>query len=282
MSTEIIKKEQKEEQRKLAIRQTFNTVADQYGVGGARFFHSAGETIAELAMLKGHEHVLDVASGTGATALPLARKLRFGKVTATDFSERMLGKAQADAKAQSLHNIDFQIQDMTAMTLQEQSFDHAFCSFGLFFVDDMVALLRHIASKVKPGGKVLASGFCGDSFMPMADLLFTRLRDYAIELPVQLSWKRMAEPAQIRELFTAAGINNLEIVRKSLGYFTDANGWWEVVWNAGFRGVVSQVGDRLDTFRREHLAEVQALVGQNGLWLEVDIHFAIGTTDLVT
>ena len=60
---------------------------------------------------------------------------------------------------------------------------------------------------------------------------------------------------------------------------SDVNGWWEVVWNAGFRGLVAQVGDRLEVFRREHLTEVQALVSDNGLRLEVDVNFSIGTTD---
>lgn len=277
MSDTIISKDQQEQQRKAAIRQTFNTVADHYGTGGTRFFHSAGQTMAELAGLQGNEHVLDVASGTGATALPLAQKLSRGKVTATDFSERMLEQAQHHAKIKGLNNLDFQIQDMTAMTFNNKSFDHAFCSFGLFFVEDMTGLLRHIASKVKPGGKVMVSGFCGDSFMPMVQLIFKRLQNYGIELPEQpLSWKRMAEPEQLHALFSQAGLKNVVIVRKSLGYYIDAEGWWEVVWNAGFRGVVAQLGDRLDSFRREHLAEVQELADSNGLWLEVDVNFTSG------
>lgn len=277
MSDTNITKEQQEEQRKSAIRQTFNTVADHYGTGGTRFFHIAGQTMAELSGLQGTEHVLDVASGTGATALPLAQKLIRGKVTATDFSEGMLEQAQRQAKTKGLNNIDFQIQDMTAMTFSAKSFDHAFCSFGLFFVEDMAGLLRHIASKVKPGGKVMVSGFCGDSFMPMVQLAFKRLRDYGIELPEQpLGWQRMAEPEQLHTLFSEAGLHNVDIVRKSLGYYIDAEGWWQVVWNAGFRGVVAQLGDRLDTFRREHLAEVQELADNNGLWLKVDVNFTSG------
>lgn len=277
MSDTIISKEQQEEQRKSAIRQTFNTVAEHYGTGGTRFFHIAGQTMADLSGLQGNEHVLDVASGTGATAIPLAQKLTRGKVTATDFSEGMLEQAQRHAKAKGLNNLDFQIQDMTAMTFNTNSFDHAFCSFGLFFVEDMVGLLRHIASKVKPDGKVMVSGFCGHSFEPMVQLAFKRLQDYGIELPEQpLGWKRMAEPEQLYTLFSEAALKDVTIVRKSLGYYIDAEGWWEVVWNAGFRGVVAQLGDSLDTFRREHLAEVQKLADSNGLWLEVDINFTSG------
>ena len=277
MSDELSINEQQQEKQKSAIRQTFNTVAEQYGEGATRFFYSAGQAIADLAELKGTEHVLDVASGTGATALPLAQKLARGKVTATDFSEGMLDKAKRRAKKIGLENIEFQIQDMTAMTLKERSFDHAFCSFGLFFVEDMVGLLRHITSKVKPGGRVMVSGFCGDSFMPMVQLTLNRLRDYGIELPAQpLSWKRMAEPEQLNSLFSDAGLADVAIVRKSLGYYIDVDGWWEIIWNAGFRGVVSQLGDQLESFRKEHLTEVKKHTDKRGLRLVIDVNFTSG------
>lgn len=61
---------QDEEQRKQFIQKTFNTVAQDYGLGASRFFHLSGEVMAELLGLDGDESVLDVASGTGATALP--------------------------------------------------------------------------------------------------------------------------------------------------------------------------------------------------------------------
>ena len=66
---------QDEEQRKQFTQKTFNTVAKDYGLGASRFFHSSGEVMDELLGLKGDESVLDVASGTGATALHWARKL---------------------------------------------------------------------------------------------------------------------------------------------------------------------------------------------------------------
>lgn len=266
-----------EADRKAAIRQTFDSVAEVYGHGGCRFFHDAGQAMAALHLLNGHEHVLDVASGTGAAAIPLAQKLVDGRVSALDFSAGMLAQAALYAQSAGLHNLDFQVGDMTALPFPEQHFDHANCAFGLFFVEDMAGLLRHIASKVKPGGRVMISGFCGDSFMPLAMLTIEGLRRYGIDVPEQpFGWKRMAEVQQLHALFAAAGLTDVRIERRSLGYYISAEGWWEVLWNAGFRGLVAKLGPRLDDFKREHLAEFAALQTEKGLWLEVEVNFSSG------
>lgn len=264
-------------QRKIAIKNTFNAVADAYGAGACRFFHLAGEFMADSLPLQGHERVLDVASGTGAAAIPLARRLSQGWLSAVDFSPAMLVQAQARASHYALGNVEFHTMDMTAMPFPEASFDHANCAFGLFFVQDMVQLLTHISSKVKPGGSVTVSGFCGESFMPYGEMAMNKLREFGIAVPQQpLSWKRMAEPEQLHALFTDAGLKEVSVVRKSLGYYTDANGWWEVLWNAGFRGLVAQLGGRLDAFKAEHLKEIEALANSEGVWLEVDVNFTRG------
>ncbi len=266
-----------EQRSKEAIRNTFDTVADEYGKNSARFFHTAGEFMANALNLQGNEQVLDVACGTGATSIPLAKKLKKGRVTAVDFSSAMLDQARQKAQQENLHNIDYQVHDMTAMQLDDRRFDIATCSFGLFFVEDMVALLKHIASKVKPGGRVMISGFCGESFMPQSQLLFERLRRYDIEVPENpIGWKRMAEAEQLHKLFNDAGLSNVTIQRQPLGYYVDLEQWWEIVWNAGFRGMVAQLGPRLETFKKEHFSELEKLMNEQGLWLEVDVNFTQG------
>ncbi len=260
------------------IRRTFEAVADNYGKGGAKFFHAAGEYIANSLNLQGNEHILDVASGTGATAIPLAKKLLKGKVTAVDFSSAMLDQARQSAEQKNLHNIDYQVHDMTAMPFSEGQFDIATCSFGVFFVEDMVSLLTHIASKVKPEGRVIISGFCNNSFIPQTDILFEQLHSYGVDIPENpIGWKRMAEPGQLHELFNNAGLKQIEIHRQSLGYYVDLEQWWELVWNAGFRGMVAQLGDRLEEFKQEHFAELKKRMNDKGLWVEIDVNFTQGT-----
>lgn len=277
MTTQEPHAEPTEAQRKAIIQQTFNTVADCYGTGGCRFFHHAGEFMANLPELQGNEYLLDVASGTGALTIPLAHRVPQGRVRAIDFSTNMLQVARNRAQEEGLNNIQFQVADMTALPLEPHAFDHAFSSFSLFFVEDMVGTLRQIASKVKPGGTVTVSGFTGHSFMPLVLLALNRLRNYGVAIPDQpFGWRRLAEPEQLEALFEEAGLRDITIERRSLGYHVRPGEWWDVVWNAGFRNLVAQVGDRLEEYRREHIEEVSALAGPDGVWLEIDVNFTTG------
>jgi len=262
-----------EKERRQFIKQTFDTVAPVYGSGASAFFHKSGEVIAGLLSLSGSESVLDVASGTGATAIPLAKRLANGRVTAVDISNGMLEQARIRAAEMSLNNIHFMQQDMTRLPFASNSFDCATCAFGLFFVDDMSALLAHIATTVKAGGTILVSGFCGDSFQPMARLCLERLSACGVDVPEQVGWQRMAEPDQLEAIFRAAGLHGMQIEHRSLGYMIDLEDWWDVVWNAGFRGLVESLGDKVDEFKRAHLEELLPYCVDNRLMLEVDVRF---------
>jgi len=82
-----------------------------------------------------------------------------------------------------------------------------------------------------------------------------------------------------RALFAQAGLRDVRVEAKNAGYFlSSADEWWEIIWNAGFRGLVSQLApaDR-DRFRREHLEEIAALATTEGIWLDVGVLFTIGT-----
>jgi len=267
---------QDEAKRKQFIQKTFNTVAQDYGLRASRFFHLSGEIMAELLGLDGDESVLDVASGTGAAALPLAKLLPQGAVTAVDFSSGMLKQEKNAASDIGLSNLVFQVGDMTQLPFDQHNFDHATCAFGLFFVDDMGGALKHIANTVKPGGKVLVSGFCGESFQPMAQLCLDRLRTYGVEVPEVIGWKRMSEAEQLEDIFAQAGFDGIGIEKRTIGYHIDLEGWWEVVWNAGFRGLVEQLDDKVAEFKQAHLDELMPFCDEKGLWLEIDINFTCG------
>ena len=54
--------------------------------------------------------------------------------------------------------------------------------------------------------------------------------------------------------------------------------WWEICWNAGFRGLIEQLPeDRKEVFKAEHLEEVSAPADASGLWLDIKALYTIGT-----
>jgi ubiquinone/menaquinone biosynthesis C-methylase UbiE len=105
-----------EQQLKTMLIETFNTVSEGYDDRALRFFPESAKNMAALLHLRGDEHVLDVACGTGNAALAIAPLLPRGRVTAVDFSAGMLAQARRKAETLKLANIEFRadMQNRTA------------------------------------------------------------------------------------------------------------------------------------------------------------------------
>ena len=267
-----------DQQRKTMLKDTFNAVSAGYDGKALRFFPESAKMLAAALSLRGDEQVLDVATGTGHAALALAGRLPKGGVTGVDFSPGMLEQARKKAALLSLRNIEFLERDMQDLGFPAGRFDAAVCSFGIFFAEDMDSQLAHIASVVRPGGQVAVSGFQENYFHPLKDLMVERLSSYGVKPPLP-TWKRIATEAGCKELFTRAGLRDVRVEQKNAGYFLDnAEAWWDVVWNAGFRRLVAQLPQQdLERFRRDHIEEVAALATRDGIWLDVGVLFAMGT-----
>jgi len=268
-----------EQERKQHIQKTFNTVATGYDDPALAFFPKAAAHLPEIFSFKGHEHVLDIATGTGTPAMAIAPHLTSGKVSGVDFSEGMLTQAKTKLTANGLSNIELHQMDMQALAFPDNHFDAANASFAIFFVEDMLSLLNHITSKVKPNGKVVSCAFYDNSFSPHVDLFLERVQQYGVETP-ELSWKKIATEDKYQRFYESADeLTNIKIHRKDISYYLhDADAWWSIIWNAGFRGLISQFEpSQLAQFKQEHLAEIDKLNTQQGIALQIEILFAEGT-----
>jgi ubiquinone/menaquinone biosynthesis C-methylase UbiE len=266
------------QQLKAVLKDTFDAVSAGYDGEALRFFPASAAHLATLLSLRGDELVLDVATGTGHTSLALAPRLPRGRVTAVDLSPGMLEQARRKTASQGIGNIDFIERDMQELGFPADSFDAAVCSFGIFFVEDMDNQLAHIAATVRPNGQVAISSFQEGYFKPLKDLMSKRLAEYGVQMPPQ-TWKRIATEEGCRELFVQAGLRDVRVVARNVGYYlSDAHAWWDVIWNAGFRRLVGQLTPSgQERFRKEHLEEVAALMTSKGIWLDVGVFFTIGT-----
>ncbi len=266
-----------EQQRKTMPIATFNTVSEGYDDRALRFFSASAGNLAALLGLRGDEQVLDVACGTGHATLAMAPLLPHGRITAVDFSPGMLGRARRKAGDLGIDNVDFIEGDMREMRF-ENRFDIAVCAFGIFFVLDMEAQLARIASAVKPGGRVAITNFQENYFSPLKELFFDRLASYGVQNLPQ-AWRRIAHEAGCRTLFETAGMSDIRVETKNVGYYLEsADDWWSIVWNAGLRRYVAQLAPRdHERFKVEHLQEVAALGTEKGIWLDVGVLFTVGT-----
>ena len=264
-------------ERKYKIKETFNNVSSGYDKPALRFFGLSAEHLANRMGFAGDECILDVATGTGAVALACARQLGKGHVTGIDLSEGMLDQARSKTTAQGLDNLTFSCMDLEAMRFPPATFDGAVCGFGVFFMPDMEAALRSIASVTKPGGRIGISSFTGDVMEPMSQQFLDRLQTYGIAMP-PLSWKRLDDAEKHKALYESAGITQLETRSEQVGYYlTGFDEWWDVLWNSGFRGLLSQLSEQeLKSFKKDHFSEIQANTGKEGVWMNVEVLISVG------
>ncbi|HAR42634.1 MAG TPA: methyltransferase type 11 [Bdellovibrionales bacterium] len=267
-----------DQQMKALLKQMFDTVSGGYDNKALRFFPKSAEHMADLLNLRGNEHILDVACGTGHASLAIAPKLPKGRITAVDLSPGMLDQARRKTASEDIRNVEFLERDMQDLGFDNGAFDAAVCAFGIFFVEDMDAQLSHIASAVRPGGRIMITSFQNDYFQPLRDMLFDRLAAYGVQNPPH-AWKRVSNEAGCRQLFKKAGLTNVRVEAKNVGYYLDnANEWWDIVWNAGYRRMVGQLpANDQERFKQEHLAEIEALRNGDGIWLDVEVLFTVGT-----
>ncbi|MEK6698811.1 MAG: class I SAM-dependent methyltransferase [Nitrospirota bacterium] len=269
-----------DQQMKTILKETFDAVSNGYDGKALRFFSESAEHMSSLLKLRGDEQVLDVACGTGHASLAIAPKLPRGRITAVDLSPGMLDQARKKAASLGIRNVEFLERDMQALGFSDGTFDVAVCAFGIFFVEDMDLQLSHIVSAVKPGGRIMISNFQENYFHPLKDLMAKRLEAYGVQMPPQ-TWKRIANETGCRQLFEKAGLTNIRVEQKNVGYYLErADEWWDIVWNAGFRRMVARLSPPdQERFKKEHLEEIGALRTDKGIWLDAGVLYTVGTKE---
>lgn len=158
----------------------------------------------------------------------------------------------------------------------KRSFDMACCAFGIFFLPDMENGLNCISKVVKPGGKFALTSFTNNLMEPLNETFLNRLKKYDIKQST-LSWKRLDTSEKINELLNGAGFQDINVQSKQMGYYLkDGHEWWEVLWNSGYRGLLSQLSEKdLNQFMDDHLQEVNNFAEKEGIWLDIDVLFAV-------
>ncbi|MDH5682242.1 MAG: class I SAM-dependent methyltransferase [Spirochaetota bacterium] len=266
-----------ENKRKQMIEKTFDTVSDGYDNENLRFFPESAKWLASYLKCGGDEYVLDVCTGTGNMAIAIAEGLSEGRVEGVDLSEGMLEQAKKKCEERNLSNVSFNKMDLSKMDYPDKSFDAATCGFGIFFLTDIEKALSDITRPVKDGGKVAICCFREGTFSPLVDMFFKRVESYGIALP-PMSWHRLDNESKCESIFQKEGLRDIEVHTRDQGYhLKDAQGWWEIIWNAGFRDLVNQLSDSdLQKFREEHMAEVQTLADDKGIPLNINIIYTLG------
>jgi len=104
--------------------------------------------------LGGDQVALDVASGTAAVAIELARRSGC-RVVGVDQSAEMLSEGRRRVEAAGLTDrIDLREARAEDLPFEDASFDGLTFTYLLRYVDDPAATMRELARVVRPGGRI--------------------------------------------------------------------------------------------------------------------------------
>jgi ubiquinone/menaquinone biosynthesis C-methylase UbiE len=267
-----------DDKRQTILKKTFDDIGENYDTPALSFFVEGAKDIATFVNYRGVEKVIDIATGTGHVAFALAPNVTQGEIIGIDLSSKMLVQAKAKKEKLNISNVRFLEMDMQALEFPPNHFDIAICAFSIFFVEDMEGLICHISDKVKPRGKIIVSTFYENIFMPLIEVFWHRLKQYGITRPRAQS-KRVGTKEKCRSLFKSAGLADILVEQRNLGrYLKDTNEWWDVLWNSALRRRLSELSPQvLEKFKTEHLREVREHATDDGIWLEVQALYTMGT-----
>jgi len=179
------------------------------------------------------QHVLDVACGTGAVAIELARRMPTRSVTGIDQSTDMLAAGEARvASAGFADRIALHEGRAESLRFDDAAFDALTFTYLLRYVDDPRATMAELVRVVRPGGVIAmlefavprgiwrplwelyvriglpaAGAFAGTGWREVGTFLGGSIRDFYARIP---------EPALL-ELWRDAGIHEIHARRLSLG-----------------------------------------------------------------
>ena len=135
-------------------------MAGDFGVVAKTISGSAESFIARLAIAPGSK-VLDIACGTGNTAIPAARAGAI--VTGVDIAANLLVQARERAAAEGL-SVQFDEGDAEQLPYADASFDVAVSMFGAMFAPRPALVASELARVLKPGGLLAMANWNPASF----------------------------------------------------------------------------------------------------------------------
>lgn len=110
--------------------------------------------------------VLEIGCGTGSTAIAHAPYVKH--IHATDISSGMIEIARDKAKAASIANVTFEVQDASLIAAPDSSLDVVMSHNLLHLLDDREQVIECVYRKLKPGGVFVSSTACiRDMMLPL-------------------------------------------------------------------------------------------------------------------
>lgn len=153
------------------------------------------ELLAESTDLQAGWRVLDVATGSGNTALAAAR--RNTEVTGLDYVPALLERGRVRAAAEALR-VRWVEGDAEKLPFEDGSFDAVMSSFGCMFAPDHQQTVREMARVCRRGGRIAMANWTPEGFPGQVFRLMSRYNPPPPGLTPPVRW---GTEAYLAELF---------------------------------------------------------------------------------
>lgn len=202
-----------------------------------------GELLCEAVDLRAGSRVLDIACGSGNTALAAAR--RFCEVIGVDFVPALLERGRQRAAAEGL-DVDFRVGDAEQLPVPDASFDVVLSTFGVMFAPDQARAAGELLRVCRPGGTIGLANWTPESAVGE---MFAITARYVPPPPGLMPASRWGTKEGVQALL-GVGISDLKIERRNCVFrFRSPEHWLEVFRN--YFGPVMQTLAVLDAAGQE-------------------------------
>jgi 2-polyprenyl-3-methyl-5-hydroxy-6-metoxy-1,4-benzoquinol methylase len=151
----------------------------------ANYISGEAENFVARLDLKPGTRVLDVACGTGNSAIPAAKA--GAKVTGVDIATNLLAQAQKRAAAAHL-DIRFDEGDAEDLPYADQSFDVVWSMFGAMFAPRPERVAAELLRVCKPGGVIAMANWTPRSFVAKTTQVTAKMVPPPPEVPPPTLW----------------------------------------------------------------------------------------------
>jgi ubiquinone/menaquinone biosynthesis C-methylase UbiE len=174
----------------------------------AMFATGEAEEFVKRTPIRPGMKVLDVACGTGNTAIPAARA--GASVTGVDIATNLLEQARQRAAAENVR-ADFREGDAEELPFDDQQFDVVITMFGAMFAPRPERVAAELLRVCKPGGEIAMANWTPEGFVGKSFQVTAKMAPPPPGVPAPVLW---GTEQTVRERF-GNGVSKLSMTRQN-------------------------------------------------------------------
>jgi ubiquinone/menaquinone biosynthesis C-methylase UbiE len=215
-----------------------------------------------VARIRPDERVLDLATGTGITAI--AARERGAKVTGLDITPELLTVARNKAKEAGFEDIDFMEGDAEALPFADATFDVVLSTCGHMFAPDQEKVAAEMTRVTRPGGRVVFLAWTPEGGLGGWFRITNKYVPPPVGLASPFNW---GDPEKVQQLLDST-FHEFAFTNGDCPQFgTSPEDIWELFstrYGPTVRAVASLQGDALQAFQHELLSYLEGYRAADG------------------